>query len=218
MIYFFADNHYGQRPGWNLMQCLHEDFPISFHEDDWEALASTDLAADCDLLILNLIATTGKLAAPGPEAESRVRAYVEHGGNVLMLHGSSAAFWHWDWWRPLVGFRWVRSQDPDGMAASVHPKEPFRVEVCKCRHPLCRRLQPMDLPEDEIYTQLEQTCPVWSLLQTTLASGTFVQCHEALTPWGGRMVGFLPGHRPEVVRLPALVDNVRILIDDLRQD
>ena len=38
---------------------------------------------------------------------------------LLLLHGSSAAFWHWDWWRRIVGYRWVRGNDPDGIPASA---------------------------------------------------------------------------------------------------
>ena len=149
------------------------------------------------------------------QAAEAVRRYFETGKPVLLLHGGSAAFWPFDWFREAVGLRWVRGNDPDGVVASFHPKEPYRVEPAKCRHPLVSRLIPMDLPQDEIYTALEQTRPMWVLMNTTISSGTFPQCTESTSPWGGRVINFLPGHAATVTRDPALIANVRTLIDSL---
>lgn len=215
MITFVADDHYGARPGAVLREALGGRFELDFAENSLEPLTRARFADDCELLILHMIGDTCGQPLAGPETERRVRAYVEKGKPLLLLHGSSAAFWHWDWWRALAGLRWVRGDDPDGFAPSTHPVRPYRVEVAKCRHPLCRALEPFDLPEDEIYTRLEQTTPAWVLMETTTREGTFPQCWENATPWGGRVIGFLPGHRPEAVRHPALVENVARLIGDL---
>ena len=212
MILFFADDHYGARPGAVLNDALQTVFPIRFFENDWSALGDPVLMGECRLLILNLISGTGTAPLPGVAVEKQVRDYLEKGRPLLLLHGASAAFWQWEWWRALVGYRWVRGQDPDGFPASTHPKHPCLVVVSKCRHPLCRDLKPMDLPEDEIYTNLEQTQPVVTLMETTINEGTFPQCYVTRTPWGGPVAGFLPGHKPEVVSLPALVDNVACLV------
>ena len=107
MIYFFADNHYGVHPG----KVIYEHLPvelkekITFFNDEWEPLEHSDWNRDCELLILNMIGATCDQPHPGADAEKRVRSYLERGGDVLLLHGSSAAFWMWDWWRPLVGER-----------------------------------------------------------------------------------------------------------------
>lgn len=146
-----------------------------------------------------------------------VRSYLERGGDVLLLHGSSAAFWMWDWWRPLVGERWVRPNDPDGMEASTHPKKPYLVTRSKTRHPLAARLREMNLPTDEIYTNLENTCPCMRLMETHIEEGTFVQCCEAISPWGGRLVSFIPGHEPAVTSNPDLITNIVTIIDYLRK-
>jgi hypothetical protein len=137
------------------------------------------------------------------------------GGNLLLLHGSSAAFWMWEWWRSIVGFRWVRGEDPDGVDPSWHPRRPYKVRVTKSRHPLCARLQEVDMPEDEVYLGLEQTSPTMTLMETTTEEGTFPMCYETITTWGGRIVGYLPGHAPEGVRHPANVANCRAIIDYL---
>ena len=212
-IVFAADNHYDTHAGAVLHERIRDEYDIAFFEDDWSPLTDADVMGRCDLLMLNMIAATCGVDPPGPEAEEQVRAYVERGGNLLLLHGSSAAFWQWDWWRPLVGHRWVRPDDPDGLAKSTHPTRPYRVEVASCRHPLCALLKDMDLPEDEIYMHLAQTCPTTTLMETTTDEGTFVQCYQAATPAGGTVIGFLPGHRPHVVACEVMLANVRVLID-----
>lgn len=215
MIYFFADDHYKVHPGRVIWENLKHDYQIEFHENDWSVLERPGSLADCSLLILHMIADTCGNALPGAEAEKNIRAYCERGGNLLLLHGSSAAFWHWPWWRSIVGLRWVRGNDPDAVPVSTHPKRPYLVRVAKTRHPLAGKLRPLDLPEDEIYINLEQVNPVWILMNTDTEEGTFPQCYENATPWGGRVIGFIPGHRPEVTGSPELIANLKVLIDTL---
>lgn len=214
MILFMADDHYNSHPGLNIHSQLKDSYDISFYENDWSGFARLD-SPDCRLLILNMIADTCGNPLPDAGAEASVLRYLHGGGHVLMLHGSSAAFWHWDWWRPCVGFRWVRNNDPDAVPASTHPKRPYAVRVSKTRHALASILQPMSLPTDEIYIDLEQTCPASIIMETHTDEGTFPQCHECLNPWGGLMLGFIPGHSPEVTTSPGFVANVKILVDYL---
>ena len=213
MIYFLADDHFGVRPGATLREALAADYTFHFEENSFPCLESSTFADNCSLLILNFIAGTGTTPLVAGVAETNVRRYLERGKPLILLHGGSAAFWHWPWWRTIVGFRWVRANDPFHVPPSVHPVAPYRVEVRTCDHPLIAKLRPMELPEDEIYIQLEQTCPATILLTTTLANGIFPQCYENATPWGGRVIGFLPGHRPAVVRHPDSLANVRALLD-----
>ena len=83
MIYFFADDHYNVSPGKEIYNHLPETLKkrIRFFENDWSLLESGDWL-------------------PGCGAERAVRAWCERGGNALLLHGSSAAFWEWAWWQP----------------------------------------------------------------------------------------------------------------------
>ncbi len=216
MILFLADNHYGTHPGRLLYECIKDDYDIDFVEDDCSCLDAGNLRGQYQLLILNMIGGCCDLPMPSAEAEAAMYAYVKGGGNLLLIHGGSAAFWQCDWWRPLVGFRWVRGDDTDGFAPSTHPVRPYTVTVAKCRHRLCGKLQEMDLPEDEIYINMEQTCPTVTLMETTTDEGTFPMCYEAMTPWGGgRILGYVPGHRADVVQHPHNVANCRVLVDDL---
>ena len=206
MICFFADSHFDKHCGLKL----YEQFPAElaartvFTENQWDILESGEWERDCELLILNMIATTCGQPHAGAGAEAAVKRYVERGGNILMLHGSSAAFWQWQWWREITGVRWVRPNDPDGVERSTHPKAPCHVAVCKCRHPLCRELENFDLPEDEIYIDLEQTSPVSCLMTCDVNGKSYPQCTSSFTPWGGEVINFIPGHKEECVSNAAL--------------
>jgi len=217
MIYFFADDHYGAHPG----KVLYEHFPetlkhtIVFAENDWSIMEKGAWTNDCELLILNMIGETCSLPHPNAEAEKHVLEYCRRGGNILLLHGSSAAFWRWDWWRTFCGLRWVRPNDPDGVAASTHPVEAYDLTVTKTRHPLARRLHDFSLPTDEIYTALEQTAPLDILMTTTVGGRSWPQLVETTSAFGGKIVSFLPGHAPEATGNTDLVQTVLTLIDYL---
>ena len=217
MIYFFADDHYGAHPGKTILEHLPQEWQqkIFFAENDWSVLESGTWTADCELLILNMIGTTCGLPHPGSGAEKAVREWCRSGGNLLLLHGSSAAFWQWEWWRDLPGYRWVRPGDPDGAEPSTHPVEPYRVVRSKTRHPLIGELQEMDLPKDEIYTKLENRKPCLHLMETAIGGETFVQCCETITEWGGKIINFLPGHAPEAASNPQLIRNIVIFLNYL---
>ena len=217
MIYFFADDHYGAHPGKNIFEKLPGDLKknITFVENDWTLLESGKWLDDCELLILNMIGATCNLPHPNENAEKAVRSYCEKGGNALLLHGSSAAFWQWDWWRRIVGLRWVRPNDPDNVVPSVHPVKPYSLRITKNSHPLSSKLVPFALEADEIYTELEQVSPVFVLMDTFIEEGVYPQCAETITPWNGKFVSFIPGHSVEAASNPALIQNITAIINYL---
>ncbi|MPM80883.1 hypothetical protein SDC9_127934 [bioreactor metagenome] len=219
MIYFFADDHYETHAGRTIFEDGDQAWTgqTIFRENDWSLLESGDWTADCGLLILHLIGGSSGQIHPGPGAEARVRHYLDAGGNILLLHGASAAFWQWPWWRKIVGLRWVRPDDPDGMAASVHPHVSCALRIAKVRHPLAAQLCEGELPEDELYTELEQTAPLTILIHAVTATGIFPQMAETVTPAGGRILSFLPGHARECATHPVIRRNVAAAIADLRQ-
>lgn len=217
MIAFVSDDHYGAHPGRNGFEAVSGVYPeMIFTENDWSVFTRPGFPEQCELLILNMIAGTCGVPAPDAPQADAVRAYCQSGKPLLLLHGASAAFWPFAWWRRNCGLRWVRPEDPDGVEPSCHPIEPYRVTVSKVRSPLAARLCDMTLPEDEIYTRLEQTAPLLTLMETTLSAGTFPQCVESVNEWGGRVIGFLPGHRSAVTRNETYLANLKTLIDDLR--
>ena len=150
MIFFFADDHYRTRAGAGIFANLPGDLRNQsvFRENDFSLLESGAWECGCELLVLHLIGGTCSRPHPGAGAEAAVKRYCARKGPMLLLHGSSAAFWQWPWWRRITGMRWVRPNDPDGVERSVHPAAPCRVRPCKCRHPLAAKLVPFELPED----------------------------------------------------------------------
>jgi pimeloyl-ACP methyl ester carboxylesterase len=213
-ILFAADNHYGMHCGRVLRDRIGEDYAIDFFEDDWSCF-DRPLVGRYALIVLNMISGCCNVPPPAATAEANLWEYVSARRPLLLLHGGSAAFWGWDWWRRLAGFRWVRGDDPDGFAPSTHPVRPYRLALSKSRHPLCAHLAEADMPCDEIYINMEQTCPTMTLMHVTTDEGTFPQCYEAFTAGRGRVLGYIPGHHPDVVAHPANVGNCRVLIDDL---
>ena len=219
MIYFFADNHYGVHPGKVIFEHLPAELQqkMTFFEDDWSEMSKEGFAEKCSLLVLNMIGGTCDIPHPDNAAEKEIRRYLEKGGEAVLLHGSSAAFWQWDWWRSMVGFRWVRPGDPDGVEASYHPVKPYSLRLGKSRHPLMEALQELELPADEIYAKLEQVSPAHVLMDTAIEEGVFPQCFENRTPWGGRLVHFIPGHAPEVTAHPVIIRNICEIIQYLEK-
>lgn len=216
MIQFFCDNHYGAFPGRTICQALPGALSsrISFHENDWWGLSSGEWLRECDLLALDMIGGSCGEPHPDASAEHAVRSWCEGGGGLLLLHGGSAAFWQWQWWREAMALRWVRPDDPDGLPASFHPVRPYLVTRKELTaHPLAALLSGMTLPEDEVYAGLAAQVPSLTLLETTIPEGIFPQCVVAPTPWGGTQIHFLPGHAPACVQTPSLVKNIQIILE-----
>ena len=70
---------------------------------------------------------------------------------------------------------------------------------------------------DEIYADLEQTLPLWTLMQTTISVGTFPMLTESINQWGGKVINFLPGHNESSSRHPDYICNLKTLIDYLKK-
>jgi hypothetical protein len=217
MIVFLADGHWGSRAGFRLHERLKDAFDIRFAENSLAPLFEPGFPSACDLLVLHRITGTDNEQESGlPEGtEQALLDYLKTGKPLLLLHGSSAAFWRWPWWRRLAGYRWVREDDPDGGTPSVHPYREHTILPARSRHPLIARLSPIVLTEDEVYTRLEQTCPCVTLMETTIPEGTFPMAYECLSDWGGKVMGFIPGHKPESVDHPDLVRTVRLFMEYL---
>lgn len=213
MILFLADNHFGKHPAQMIHGALTEHYgaKVAFFEDDFETFLDVE-PETVQLLILHVIGDTSGIAHAGPEVEEWMLRYFRPGKPVLLLHGSSAAFWKWSWWREMVGFRWVRGEDPDGLEASTHPVVPARIYRTKSTHPLVKRLDDFEMPEDELYINLAHAGPAWVLMEASFEGRSHPMLYEGQTTWGGQLVCWIPGHRETTLRHPVFVHNtVQIL-------
>ena len=210
MILFLADNHYSNHPGRHIYEKIRGRFEIFFAEDDLSPLAE-DLS-QYELIVLNVIPGTPNSELPDEAMEANIKAYVDSGKPLLLLHGSSALLPHLQWWRDMVGMRWVRGTDPWGVKNSTHPNEPFEVVRTKCSHPLIEKLVDFNA-DDELYIKLEHTAPVLPLMEASWGSRSWTQCYICSTPTGGRLGAFIPGHRQDVVQSAVVIENICILIN-----
>ena len=210
MIYFFADNHFEARPGFHLYEKLKSDFDIKFFEDDISPLSKQGCLDDCSLLMINMICGIGKLPQPSPEAEAEVKKYCVSGRPLFLIHAGSAAFTQWEWWRKLTGLRWVRENDPEGLVPSVHPVQDFTVS--KTEKEVVKDLKHFTLKNDEIYTNLAQTADVDVLLETKIDGKAYPMAFISKNEWGGKVMGFLPGHKAESFDNVDMINDIRLMI------
>jgi hypothetical protein len=210
MILFLADNHFKNHPGKHIYRKIKERYDISLAEDDLSPL-NEDLTV-FDLIVLHLIPGTPNSNPLDTAKERHLKAYVDSGRPLLILHGSSALLPGMDWWRELVGMRWVRGGDIWGVERSTHPHDPFEVVRTKNMHPLRERLVDFSA-DDELYINLEHTSPVLTLMEANWGGRSWTQCYVKRSPAGGKVAAFIPGHRQDIVESEAVISNICTLID-----
>ncbi|MBK1878521.1 ThuA domain-containing protein [Pelagicoccus mobilis] len=216
-ILFLADDHFSARPGYALYKALRHTHNIDFFENEWSALDLRGPIESADLLVLNMIHSTGDHPTPTETHAESVRHYLQKRKPLLLLHGASAAFWPYDWWRRNVGLRWVRQDDPGNAPPSTHPVQPYLLRRPDPAPPLSQSLKEADFPTDEIYINLQPEGEISPLLHTELDDKTYVQAYLSTTQWGGSVACYLPGHSSEVVTHPSSIHNVNTLIQHLLQ-
>lgn len=216
-ILFVGDNHYGSFGSRRLAESLKHKFDIRYLEDDYGHFLSTADLSPYDVLLVSAIGDTPGSPHPPDEASNRVEDWLAEGRSIVVFHGGSAAFWKWPWWREVVGLRWVRPNDPDGVAASTHPIVAYELERSESDHPLVSKLEPMSVPVDELYIELEERRPITPLLETTYEGKRFPMAYIAPTDSGGSVLGYLPGHAVEVVGHPITLRNIGALLSYVTQ-
>lgn len=196
----FADRHYDTYAGRLMGNHLRAVTDITYVEEDYPRLLEALAAAPRSILALHAIAGT-----PGNEdipdgVEESVKAHLERGNDVWLLHGGGAAFWPWPWWREWMRVRWIRRNDPDIADPSWHPVTPYSLIPTASGLSACPGLRALDLPADELYLNLHQhgDVDIWMTADYDGRSWPQVYVHD--TPAGGRAFGFIPGHDPAVIQ------------------
>lgn len=123
----------------------HERLEVSVSENP-KFLASPRLR-QYDVVVLHFM--NWKRPAPGKEARSNLKRFVEGGGGLVLVHFACGAFQDWPEFANLAGRVWdpkLRGHDPRG---------PFRVALTRSgkKHPVTQGLVDFDT-DDELYTCL----------------------------------------------------------------
>lgn len=130
-----------------------------------------------------------------PEAaRATLRAFVEGGGGVVVLHHALASYGDWPWWwREVTGGRYVLSPE-EGLAASRYSPNESIIAIPTGEHPITEPLggQPIHLT-DETYEGLWLSPEIEVLLRTGLSSSDGPLLWLGPHP-GDRVVVFQSGH------------------------
>ncbi|MBN1420054.1 MAG: ThuA domain-containing protein [Planctomycetes bacterium] len=125
--------------------------------EDPHALGTRDLSG-YRAIVLHFM--DWEVPAPGETARARLKAFVEGGGGLVLVHFACGAFQDWPEFRNLAGRAWdpkLRGHDPRG---------PFRVDIADDDHPITEGLASFET-DDELYTCLAGDRPIRVLAKAT---------------------------------------------------
>ena len=111
---------------------------------DPKFLASPDLNK-YDAVVLHFM--DWEVPDPGPKARANLKAFVENGKGMVVVHFACGAFQDWPEFKNLAGRAWdpkLRGHDPYGK---------FKVEITDTKHPITKGLKSFETT-DEMYTCL----------------------------------------------------------------
>lgn len=141
---------------------------------------------------------------PGPREAARenLKAYVEGGGGVALVHFACGA-WHGEWkgYEQVAGRVWFGS----GPGKVQHdPYGPFRVKIVRPEHPIATGLSDFDTT-DELYTCLEGERPIEVLAEAKSEVTGQVHPMAFVAALGkGRTFHCTLGHDVKALTVPAV--------------
>ena len=190
------------------------DYPTSFytlfeqpgllwdHEATSEAAYRRDLRSRYDVLVLYDLPTTLSV-----EGRANLQAYAESGKGILVLHHALCSYNDWEWYRGLVGGRYLI--EPQGGRPASTYKHDETIPVAMARpHPITRGVTLTEI-HDETYKGM------WISPQITVLLTTSHPLADAPLAWispypKSRVVAIQLGHGREAHSHPgyrALVRN-----------
>ncbi len=129
-----------------------------------------------------------------PKEQQNLRAFLEGGGGLVVLHHALADNWQWKWWyEEVVGNRYLMGQDGDTPRSK--PKEPVTLEVRPVvKHPILEGVGTIKVV-DEGYKGM------WHSPESTDLMTTDNPDNDKVVVWIGpwrksRVVGIQLGHGP----------------------
>ena len=166
------------------------------HEPNNESAFARDLRPRYDVLVLYDLSKD--LSEKG---RANLKAFVEAGRGVVVLHHALADYpgWEW-WWKEVVGGRYVLAAEP-GMPASDYKHDEWMPIEPAGAHPITAAVGPLRL-YDETYKGVWIAPNVKPLLRTTNPTSNPIIGWVSAYP-SARVVCLQPGHGAPSHRHPA---------------
>jgi len=130
-----------------------------------------------------------------PAGRENIRAYLDAGGGLVVLHHALVSYngWEW-WWREVLGASY-REQESPGMPASTYRHDTEMKFTVLERHPVTTGLENWSM-KDETYGSMWYAEGLKVLAESDSHQGTAPAVW--LGPWSrGRVVCIQPGHGKE---------------------
>jgi type 1 glutamine amidotransferase len=189
------------------------DYPTSFytlfeqpglvwdHETTTEAAFGRDLRPKYDVLVMYDLAKT-----LSPEGRANLQAFAESGKGIVVLHHALCSHNDWDWYRDLVGGRYLLAPQDGRPASTYKHDETIPVTVTRS-HPVTRGVTLSEI-YDETYKGM------WLSPQNTVLLTTTHPLADAPLAWispyaKSRVVTIQLGHGREAHEHPAYRTLVR---------
>jgi type 1 glutamine amidotransferase len=189
------------------------DYPTSFytlfeqpglvwdHETTSEAAYRRDLRGRYDVLVVYDMPAT--LSAAG---RANLQAFAESGKGIVVLHHALCSHNDWDWYRDLVGARYLLDAQAGRPASTYKHGETIPVAIGR-PHPITRGIALTEL-YDETYKGM------WLAPQNTVLLTTTHPLADPALAWvsgypSSRVVAIQPGHGRETHSNPAYRTLVR---------
>ena len=144
-----------------------------------------------------------KQPAPGEAARENLRAFVQRGGGLVLVHFACGAWQDWPEFKTLAGRVWdpnLRAHDPRGA---------FRVQIVAPEHPITAGMKSFDT-DDELYTCLTGEREVQVLASArSKVDGKVYPMAFAFTYGKGRVFHCVLGHDARALSNPPVAELFR---------
>jgi predicted dehydrogenase len=200
-VLLYADEHYGSAGREGIAEFLLE---LTGQEtvvlDAATIPLTTKYLENVDLLCLY-----HTQAEATEETKEALTKWVEQGRPLALLHAALGAYPEWDTYKKWAGRVWK-------WGSSSHPYEASVLQSTEA-DPLSLGWREAWVPADEVYIGLEDTASVQDSLIAVISGGTYPAAWtSAVYP---NVVVWMPGHRFDAWRVPALREGLTALLQSL---
>lgn len=165
---------------------------------EWEHAVSSEEAYRSDLRDrADVVVLYDMPKTLGEQGKAHLRAFAEAGRGIVVLHHALVSYPDWDWYRDLIGGRYLEQPRGGHAASSYRHDERMAIAVARA-HPVTEGLAPFTLL-DETYKGM------WLAPSNTVLLTTDNPTGDPAVAWvsgypHARVVTIQPGHGPDAHR------------------